>query len=268
MKRTTHKSPDPAALRDTALSLLSTNGNRLVLLQALLVLVVAVMPYYCFSTAFLLLMDGTLVLDAWVRAVIAVAFWVLITLLSLLLTLPLLLGFLRIGWDIETRGESAITRVFYYFGDGTCYRRAISLSFGALWRIALIVVAVALTCQLTLRFFAGSYVAGLACGVLVVIEIALWCLLALRSFPTLAVAMYDQTPLPRAREIARELARRCPTGGVKFFLRFLPSVLLGLLTFGIFLIWEVLPRMCVTYFLYCRRMNEMIIQSEENKNNE
>ena len=268
MQERKRKAPDVLELRARAGEILSVHGNRLMLIEAIVILLITVMLYSFGNTAFVLLLDAVVVSAPWAEPLLQAAYWLLVTLFTLFFTLPLSLGLLRMSWDMEIGTETSLLRLFSSFSCGRTYLRSLRLSFGAVWRTLLIVIAVALTCNLTLYFFAGSLLAGILCGALVVVEIAVWSLLVLRRFPTLAVAMYEETPLPRARAIALQITRRCPMGGLKFFLRFLPQILLGLLTFGIFLIWEVLPRMCVTYFLYCRHMNETIIRSEEYKKHE
>ena len=264
MRSNTIKCPDLSVLRADADRLLATNGNRLVLIEAIVVLLVTVMPYVMLWSTYEILLQGLFAnTEDAVELLLSVGCWILTVLLSLLFTCPLLIGFLRMSWDIEVGGETLLSRLFSSFMSRGTYLRAISLSVGFLWRVALIAGVVAVTCLGTRHFFAGSLLAGVLCGLAVLTELILGICLCLRYFPTLAVAMYEETPLPRAREIARKMMCRCPRAGVWFFLYFIPHILLGLLTFGIFLIWEVMPRMCVTYFLYCRKMNEMMIRSEE-----
>ena len=37
---------------------------------------------------------------------------------------------------------------------------------------------------------------------------------------------------------------------LRFIISFLPSILLGILTLGIYLVWETLPKMAISYFCY------------------
>ena len=263
------KAPDAFEIRAKAGEILAVRGNRLMLIEACVVLLITVMLYFVLYTSFGIVYEAVFAdAEPWMSVLWSALYGLILFLLTLFFTVPLFLGLLRMAWDMENGNETTLPRLFSSFESRKLYGRSLRLSFGAVWRVGLIAVTVALTYEVTRYFFAGSLFAGVLCGLAVLLEIFIGILLCLRRFPTLAVAMYEQTPLSQARRIARELTRLCPSGGVLFFLSFVPHILLGIATFGIFLIWEVLPRMCVSYFLYCRKMNEMIIRSEEYKKHE
>ena len=126
-----------------------------------------------------------------------------------------------------------------------------------------VVLAVTATCGAAMYFFGGNLLAGILCGVAVLLEVFLWLFLVLRRFPVFAVAFDEELSIKDARRIAKEMARYDRLGGMRFFFAYLPRILLGLLTFGVYLLWDVLPCIGVAYFSYCKQMNDMIIGSEE-----
>ena len=83
-----------------------------------------------------------------------------------------------------------------------------------------------------------------------------------RDFSLMAEVLVSDLSVKEARKAVR---KRRPRGGVRFAIGFLPWILLGILTLGVMLLWEVLPSMAVAYFRYCRQLKEngLNIDSEE-----
>lgn len=262
MKNLQKRKPDVRAAYRAAGDALARDGRRLLLVEAIVVACVMVgvfvMLYQVFSV------HGSLfpMTEAEILLFYTV-YYLLVCALVLFVTLPLLLGLLRLSGKVEEDETPVLAELFYYFSSGRLYRRALSLSFGGFWRMLCVVLAAAATCGATVYFFPGELLAGFLCGVAVLIEILVWLMLVLRRFATFAVAFYDEVPLREARAVARTLARCDRFGGLRFFFACLPRILLGLLTFGVYLLWDVLPRMGVAYFSYCKQLNDMIIRSEE-----
>jgi membrane protein YdbS with pleckstrin-like domain len=262
LKNPQKRKPDALAAYRAAGDRLAKDGRRLLLIEAIIVSCVMVgvfvMLYQVFSV------HG--ILFPMTRAEILffyTVYYLLVCVLTLFVTLPLLFGLLRLSGKVEDDETPVLAELFYYFSSGRLYRRALSLSFGGFWRMLFVVLAVAATCGATVYFFPRELWAGFLCGVAVLVEIIVWLLFVLRRFATFAVAFYDEVPLKEARAMARTLAKCDRFGGLRFFFACLPRILLGLLTFGVYLLWDVLPRMGVAYFSYCKQMNDMIIRSEE-----
>ena len=53
--------------------------------------------------------------------------------------------------------------------------------------------------------------------------------------------------------------------GLRYWLGYLPWLALSLLTFCILLLADVLPRMLISYFRLCRKLNEMTTNPEDEK---
>ncbi len=262
MKNLQKCKPDARSAYRAAGDALARDGRRLVLIEAIVVTCIMVgvfvMLYQVFSV------HGILFPMTEIEILLFyTVYYLLVCGLVLFVTLPLLLGLLRLSGRVEEDETPVLAELFYYFSSGRLYRRALSLSFGGFWRMLCVVLAVAATCGATVYFFPGELLAGFLCGVAVLIEILVWLLLVLRGFSVFAVAFYDEVPLREARAMARTLVKGDRFGGLRFLFACLPRILLGLLTFGVYLLWDVLPRMGVAYFSYCKQMNDMIIRSEE-----
>lgn len=244
--------------------ILALDGQRLRLIEASVVCIVMVSAYVILYRAVFLM--GSVMPASKAQDLITFGIYaVLSCVLTLFVTLPLTLGLWRLAGKAAFKSHLAPIGLFYYFSSAILYRRALRLSFGAFWRMLCVVLAVAATCGTTVHFFAGELLAGLLCGVAVLLEVVLWSLLCLRRFAVFAIAFNEDVPLKAVRRRADLMQRADRFCGVRFVLTFLPRVLLGLLTFGLYLLWDVLPRMGVAYFIYCNQINDMIIQSEESR---
>ncbi len=60
------------------------------------------------------------------------------------------------------------------------------------------------------------------------------------------------------RDAKTRMRRRARFAGFRFFLFCLPRILLGILTFGSYLLWDVLPRASIAYYHYCQLLSEDI----------
>lgn len=241
---------------------LACGGRRLLLIEAIIVCLIMVSVYVMLYQAFALFIAFFAATKQASNVLMAV-YYVAVSMLTLFVTLPLFLGLLRLAGKIESNETPVLADLFYYFSSKLHYRRALNLSFGGFWRMLCVILAAIATCGVTVYFFPEELLAGFLCGAAVLIEILVWLILVMRGFAVYAVAFYDEVPLREARRIAHALAERDRIGGLRFFFACLPRILLGLLTFGVYLLWDVLPRMGVAYFSYCKQLNDMIIRSEE-----
>ena len=264
------KAPDIFAIKREMSPLLFVNRNRLRLIVGISILLLLITAYLMLYNTYFGVLALTLSADVGEAVLLwgLLGFLVLISLFSVFLAMPLMLGFLKMAQNTLERGACDLRDLFSPFADRKSYRRALYLSFAGYWKIGVTVLAVFLTCALFSHFFFGSLIAGLLCGVIVLLEICLSIWLLLRRFPLLAVALYSELPMRDAKRIARGMRARMPACGFLFFLSFIPAILLGLVTIGVLLIGDTLPRMALSYFCYCKRMNETIIRSEENKQHE
>ncbi len=266
MRKKTVSSPDFSETWSKAGDLLADSGNRLLLIGALVTLLPVFLLYVVISITLdtvIFLFGGQFPLPA-TPLLISLLFDLFLIALLLLFVLPLIIGFFRMCHHTVRRQDVMLADLFECFESGTCYRHSLSLSFFLLWRVGLLTAVTVTTCRIAVTWFGNGIVTGLACGLIVLAEVAVGLPLILRCFPVWAIAIDRNTSRAIAARAARRIAKRVRMSGILFLFNMVPRILLGLLTFGIFLIWEVLPRMCIAYFLYCNELYETsIIQSEE-----
>ena len=256
------KVPDVADARRQAGNVLARHGNRLLLIEALIALLIPAALYVFLNLAVSSLTELLFAREESVlfMFLVTTGYGLILILLTLFFILPLFLGLLKMTHGLIREEDVVLADLFSPFFTRTGYGRAIRLSWSLLWRAATVLLAVAAIAVAVPAVIPDPIGAVLLCGglILAVLVLGLWWLL--RQFPLFAVAMYEELSLSDARRVTRALTRGCPGGGVRFFVYFVPQICLGLLTFGIFLIWEVLPRMCASYLLYCNMINDKMIE--------
>lgn len=265
MKRNKIAPPDVLESHRGASDILAKSGTRLLLIEAIVLLILAaIVPTVILDTAEVLGYATILAGQAWVKSVIYRLAYPLMSLFGIFVYLPLCIGFLRLAHEIVQTGEGHLTTLFSSFSCARLYRRALRLSCGFFaW-----VLAAVLVCMLPVLLLPRNTV-GILLSILIATALALLMLIPmLRAFPTLALALDARLSMREIRQRMRQMRARMPVSGRQFFLSWVPQILLGILTFGILLIWDTLPRMAISYFLHQQRINETIIRSEEHKQHE
>ncbi len=249
---------DFAVLRRVSGEVLSQNANRLRLTEAIMIAVTPLLLYSvllsAYSVAVLPMLDP---IKAPLQALLwEFGFGIFLGILTLLFSLPLSVGVLWMAADMEAGRESDLRDVFRAFSSLAYYRRAVAVSWAVLWRVLLLVVAESLIAALFALLPSGFFVFLLQ-GLLMTVTLFLWGILMLPAFFSVYF-ITDRVPREmqaRMRPLARSL-------GFRYWLGFLPWLLLSILTFCILLLADVLPRMLIAYFRLSRRLNKTI-QSEE-----
>ncbi len=241
-----------AALRVHAGEILSRDGNRLALIEALSVCLLFVALYttlnYCFA-ALSLLCDPIL---------IGALFGVVVYLTVRLLVAPTVLGLFYMAMQMSGGEEAVLADLFHYLGTGKRYRHALRASRPIVYLLTVVIVGIELTYTAFAMLLPPTLAHLLLCALVIAVEIVGCFLLAVRTYPRFAVAVRNETFL--AQDVKREARRTCPAPvrrGCRFFGGFLAWGLLGLLTVGVLLIADTLPRMLVAYCLDCRADNEL-----------
>ncbi len=231
---------------------LAQGSNRLTMILAIMV-AVSPLPVYqaIFSVGSILisrfpqkgmLTDGVVLLSALA--------------LTVLFTLPLLFGLLRMASEMEQGREVLLQDVLWAFSSRRAYRTSLCVSCSAFWRILLLCAAEIAAARLVLSIPADKGLLLPLWTVLIIGVFVLWYLLAARGFLHAYVALRTPNEPERMQPYARSLACHYGWGS-------LPWIVLSLLTFGILLLADVLPRMLIAYFRLCRNLNEITTRSEE-----
>jgi hypothetical protein len=245
--------PSVRDAQQTADALLSQHGNRLLLIEALILTVLMCSMYVMIDGLFYVLAQ---MLPQEIAPEILTGAKVLVQLLlSLLVILPLLVGLLRMAFLMEQGQETVLADLFHSFSSAKAYGRALGLSFGFVWRACLVSLAVCAT-YLLADYLPLPLIAIVGAALLIVAEAFVGLLLLSRLFYTLAFSMQEPTlRLSQCRKRSRQLTKRFRLSGWGFFLHYLPQILLGLLTVGILLLAHTIPRMLLSYFCFCLQGN-------------
>lgn len=262
-------SPSFAETWRQAGTVLSKHENRLTLIEAILVTFVVAMLYGTLQSVTALIIapfEGEETLSALILGLVVIGvYFLLILLVTLFLTLPLVFGILTMASRAARGEEITLSMLFSPFSAGRRYARALGFSWAFLWRLSLFSLVAALTWSISIAFLGKAIWVWLLCGLLTALETVLFFWLSARRFFALAALIEADVPLRRAKRMVRGLPN--VRGQLIFLVRFVPWILLGLVTVGILLLWDTLPRMAVMYFCYATRINEMnMIRSEETIN--
>jgi hypothetical protein len=250
-------------LRQSVRDVLSMRENRLVLIESQLLLLIFVALYVTLSqTFFAMQMIPAIHLNVALTYLLFAMYAVLLVVFSVFLVLPSVVGFMRLAVRMEQGEDVMPAELFSVFSDKRLYRLALWLSWRGFWRVAVTVTVVRFTIAVSTYFFAGNLLAGVVCGVIVVLELIGGIFLILRGFSLLADALFSECTVKQAMAT---MPRGAVGAATHFLWGFLPWLLLCILTFGILLLWEVLPCMAIAYFRYCRALNDqnLNIHSEE-----
>ena len=277
MKRSRQFYPDACWERRRAGTYLGVSGNRLLLsLSAILLLsmvMIYVMLYYAFagvSECFLSMGNTQYDHTGYLTAYFAFFAYVWLSLLlTLFLTIPLLCGLFYVASRIVAGRETALVDLFRSFSSGALYWRAIRLAFRPFLRIVILVHAIIVTYEYAISASAGRVGMILVGAFVILCEIVLILLLSTRDFFRLYVAYtYPSMPMSAVNHMARDMVKASRGAPYRFAVDFLPWLLLSFATAGILLIADTLPRMSLSYFLYCGEIEQRIFQSEDIKDHE
>lgn len=258
MKRKTVSLPNFSELQTQSAEILAQNGNRLKLMGAWILGMIFVPLYMLLWQAMMLFPTPLFGLDN------TFCFTILAVLLTLFALMPYLYGILQMARLMASGEETVLADVFLPFSSPRAYGKALRVCFGVFWKLWLIFDIAAGVCYLTAMLAPSNLFAALIAGFLAVCEVLLGLVLCLFGYARLWAESQDGITWRKAAKDAREVFRSCPAGGLWFFFAYIPRIALGLVTLGVLLLADVLPRMCVAYFCYCDTIKESMIQLEEN----
>lgn len=249
--------PDFSEVRREAGEILSRDGNRLCLIEAVIVLLMPLLldcgMYSILFGGWFPLLVGEGSFAVWLGYL---GYWAAVLLIGLFLSLPLAVGLLRMACRME-RGETvSLADLFQPFSSAKEYGVALSLSFRLFLRLLLLIASVDLTMTVFGVLSQGHLLPMLICALLVVSEILLWIAWTASRFPTAALVFSCGMPVREARARCRRQAKPFRRGSLRWMLCFLPWILLSALTVFVLFLADVLPRMMISYFRYCRKLNE------------
>lgn len=247
-----------------ARGILAQRGNRLLLIEAILLTMLNVPLHIVLynTTAFITAFVGFTTDSAvWSGGMLAI-YAVLAVAVACLITLPSVIGLFDFARRLACGESLTLSELFAPFFSSQRYGRALKIAWRVFWRAGLTVLIICLTVWLLPLIFGERFPAALVV-LIAVIQGIVGALLWARRFGGMAFDMLAEHSRTVGRMPSRDLPRHAFRAAFGFFFGFLPWMLLGLVTFGVLLLWDVLPRMLIAYFRYLGQINEMIIRSEE-----
>lgn len=157
---------------------------------------------------------------------------------------------------MEQGEEPAMSELFSAFSSRQSYQTALAVSYPILFRLALL-WAVELWVFVFIRLMCHETVWVLLLGIPMYLAVfTLWFLLSVSGFLNPYLAYRTSDDAPRMRPYAASV-------GKHYWLGFFPWIALSLLTFGILLLADTLPRMLIAYFRLCNKLNEFTVSTED-----
>lgn len=272
MKQSPKHYPESYRKRHDATAYLAVGGNRLLLSLATIVLLSVVMLYVMLYLAYAglstyLLSQGGLQYDHTAYLTAYFSFFVFIwlsLLVTLFLTIPLIHGFFFMASRIALGEETTLCDLFHSFSSAVCYWRAIRLSLRFFLILTVLIHGMILTYLWAIDLSPGNGWMIFLGALLILFEILVALIFAAMSFFRLFVAYANPNlPLDLVTKKAQFLSRTYKSAAYRYFVDYLPWILLSFATAGILFVADTLPRMGISYFLYCGEIEREFYQSED-----
>ena len=223
--------------RCAADEILATGANRLLLIEAILIVCVFVSLFISLQTATALLLN-TLTESELLSSLLVTATSLLYFVLGIFFALPVVLGLFRFAKQMQAGESPVLMDLFYYLSNGKRYRQGLRIT-----RLASIKILLAILTVNTVNFFCPiAWLCGILTSVVIILSI-IWLLFPYSKLNALLKG--EDKPVRRR-------------GGLRLVWFFLPWILLGLVSIGLLLVLDVIPRMMLTYFCDCNRTQNPI----------
>ena len=249
---------------EQARSLLSQNGNRLTLMLGLLLWLPSLL-FYRFFYVGVAVLSGVLYLDTDIWGLLFfLGYFVIALAYTLLVVFPLLLGVLRLARSMARGEEVSIASVFEAFSHRRTYWRTVLLGDQVVGQaIAPMLIGLVL-CAIPDSNLEDGWIKTLICAAIVLLLLGLnifvWC----RGFWLLG---FSQTlsglSIRKVKQEVRKAGRHTKGVPLRYFFFFLPRILFGIVTLGIYLLAEALPLIMLTYFCECEKTQNLMKHLEE-----
>lgn len=235
-------------------AILSTNANRLLLIEAILICMVFVALFVAMNAAFMLCFPIVKQLSVAWAFVLNVSYFVLVNLLTVFLVGPVLLGLLRIAEQMQAGRSPTLSELFYFLSNADRHYRGWTVFWGIAWRLALGMALMHATQALFASALFDLPASDWLLNALLLAEgIGVIALLLSRYSACFYALRHEQMPLWEVRYAVRQHRRSYGHCGARFFFSFLGWILLGFVSIGLLLLIDVIPRMLLTYVCDCDR---------------
>lgn len=229
-------------------AILATGANRLVLIEAILVLCLFAALFSSLSSA-LSLGLGSLIgtTDFALRLLndlISLSFVALVVFFAA----PVVLGVFRLGALMQAGKTPVLGDMFYYLSNCRLYLLALRTSWIGSLKLLVAIAAIDAIGMIWTSLVPDTLLFDILSIFVIAIVIFLYLIWLLFPYSKLYFWLQkDEAPKER------EVYLHAPRGGVRFLWFFLPWLLLGMVSIGLLLVLDVFPRMMLTYFCDCER---------------
>ena len=235
--------------RREADEILSSGSNRLLLIEAILIVCVFAAMFVSLWSAVSLLVSALLKnggpVSLFLNELMVAGFS-----LVAFLAAPVVLGLFRLAEQMQAGNNPVLIDLFYFLSNRERYVQGLRATWlGTLKLVGTIYITFnidKLFDALALKGVMWNWVSG----ILVVAVICLGTLLLLFPYARLYAALRTDRIDARA-----DIFYAAPRGGVRLVWFYLPWLLLGFASIGVLLVLDVIPRMLLTYFCDCERQD-------------
>ncbi len=218
--------------RANADAILARGANRLLLIEAILIVCVFVALFISLESATALLLTTLTeneLLSSLLPAVTSLIYFVL----GIFFAAPVVLGLFRLAEQMQAGEAPVLLDLFYFLSNRKRYAQGLRATWlGSLKVVLMILIVDTVNILCPLAWLSGILKA------LVILLFTLWML------------------LPYSKLYSRLRTTDKPArigGGLRLVWFFFPWLLLGLVSIGLLLVLDVFPRMLLTYFCDCNR---------------
>lgn len=249
---------------ERARKLLSQNGNRMTLVGGLLVWMSTLFFYRLFYIG-LALLARLFYLDSGIWGLLfLLGYFCIAVLFTIMVSLPLLGGVLRAARSMAREEDVPLATIFEVFCSRRSYWRAVWLSDQLLGQTIGPVLVGALLSAFVASFFESNLIGFAVGGGVFLLFFALGLFVRSRGFWLFALAAdRPQEPLRSLKRESKRMGRKRTLISIRFLMAFIPRILLGIVTLGIYLLAEALPLMMLTYFCEYEKTQELMKHLEE-----
>ena len=220
--------------------ILAEGANRLLLMEAILIVCVFVAIFTSLQSSVALLLS-TIVQSEVLISLLYYGFSLICLILGILFAAPVILGLFRLAQQMQSKNVPVLMDLFYFLSTPQRYRLGLRITRIASFKIALAAIFANGIDLFWSVFLPDAWAWNLLCGVLkagIILLCIFWLLL---PYPKLNALLQKENYVPSRRR------------GRHFIRFFFPWLLLGFASIGLLLVLDVIPRMLLTYFCDCNR---------------
>lgn len=235
--------------RREADAILARGANRLLLIEAILIVCVFVALFVSLWSATSLLLS-VIAQSEPLASLLLDGVFILFFSLTVFFAAPVVLGLFRIAEQMQAGESPVLLDLFYFLSNRERYTQGLRITWlGSLKLVGTVFIATGVDKLFVALALEGDGWNWLN-GMLVAVVICLGALLLLFPYARLYAGLR-----PNEIDARADIFSAAPRGGIRFIWFFLPWLLLGLVSIGLLLVLDVFPRMLLTYFCDCKRQN-------------